>query len=127
MNLDCLSSLFVGESTRSLRRFWLLLLSLYGHKVLTLASTQTIMMLQIIHVSKRTKRCLEFIVVERVLPLLNNEKKNNESRSTTKIGDSDSSESPEKRASDLRAILYIKTQKTSYQITHEILKQAACL
>lgn len=117
----------MGESTRSLRRFWLLLLSLYGHKVLTLASTQTIMMLQIIHVSKRTKRCLEFIVVERVLPLLNNEKKNNESRSTTKIGDSDSSESPEKRASDLRAILYIKTQKTSYQITHEILKQAACL
>lgn len=108
MNLDCLSSLFVGESTSSLRRFWLLLLSLYGHKVLTLASTQTIMMLQIIHVSKRTKRCLEFIVVERVLPLLNNEKKNNESRSTTKIGDSDSSESPEKRASDLRAILYIK-------------------
>ena len=66
------------------------------------------MMLQIIHVSKRTKRCLEFIVVERVLPLLNNEKKNNESRSTTKIGDSDSSESPEKRASDLRVILYIK-------------------
>ena len=108
MNLDCLSSLFLGESTRSLRRFWLLLLSLYGHKVLTLASTQTIMMLQIIHVSKRTKRCLEFIVVERVLPLLNNEKKNNESRSTTKIGDSDSSESPEKRASDLRAILCIK-------------------
>lgn len=98
----------MGESTRSLRRFWLLLLSLYGHKVLTLASTQTIMMLQIIHVSKRTKRCLEFIVVERVLPLLNNEKKNNESRSTTKIGDSDSSESPEKRASDLRVILYIK-------------------
>lgn len=108
MNLDCLSSLFLGKSTRSLRRFWLHLLSLYGHKVLTLASTQTIMMLQIIHVSKRTKRCLEFIVVERVLPLLNNEKKNNESRSTTKIGDSDSSESPEKRASDLRVILYIK-------------------
>ena len=108
MNLDCLSSLFLRESTRSLRRFWLHLLSLYGHKVLTLASTQTIMMLQIIHVSKRTKRCLEFIVVERVLPLLNNEKKNNESRSTTKIGDSDSSESPEKRASDLRVILYIK-------------------
>ena len=104
MNLDCLSSLFLGESTRSLRRFWLHLLSLYGHKVLTLASTQTIMMLQIIHVSKRTKRCLEFIVVEQVLPLLNNEKKNNESRSTTKIGD----ESPEKRASDLRVILYIK-------------------
>ena len=108
MNLDCLSSLFLRESTRSLRRFWLHLLSLYGHKVLTLASTQTIMMLQIIHVSKRTKRCLEFIVVERVLPLLNNEKKNNESRSTTKIGDSDSSESPENRASDLRVILYIK-------------------
>ena len=107
MNLDCLSSLFLGESTRSLRRFWLHLLSLYGHKVLTLASTQTIMMLQIIHVSKRTKRCLEFIVVERVMPLLNNEKKNNESRSTTKIGDSDSSESPE-RASDLRVILSIK-------------------
>ena len=85
------------------------------------------MMLQIIHVSKRTKRCLEFIVVERVLPLLNNEKKNNESRSTTKIGDSDSSESPEKRASDLRVIFILKTQKTSYQITHEILKQAACL
>ena len=39
------------------------------------------MLLQIIHVSKRTKRCLEFIVVERVLPLLNNEKK----KTTTKV------------------------------------------
>lgn len=105
----------MGEGTRSLRRVCLHLLSLYGHKVLTRASTQTIMLLQIIHVSKRTKRCLEFIVVERVPPMLNNEtEKNNESRSTTKRGDSDSYESPEKRASDLRAILYIKDFLSDY-------------
>lgn len=47
--------------------------------------------------------------------MLNNEtEKNNESRSTTKRGDSDSYESPEKRASDLRAILYIKDFLSDY-------------
>lgn len=35
------------------------------------------------------------------------ERKNNGSRSTTKRGDSDSCESPEKRASDLQEILYM--------------------